>query len=381
MRQGITRKEFLKKTGLFCVGAGFSSLIIDELFGPRALAAKASPFLGLHEAKFYKNIDDATVQCQLCARGCTLSNGQRSFCKAREPQGGKLYTLVYGQACAVHIDPMEKKPLFHFLPGTPVFSIATAGCNYRCKYCQNWQISQFSPEETINTALSPEEVVNQAIRTNCPTIACTYTEPSIFYEYMLDTSKIAKSRGVRNIYHSNGSLNAKPVEELALHLDAANIDLKGFSQDFYSDVCAGHLEAVLNTLKVLKRNKVWIEITNLVVPTLNDDIARIKEMSLWIRENLGENTPIHFSRFWPMYKLTNLYPTPIETLEKAKDAAMEAGLKYVYIGNMPGHPAESTYCPNCKSLLIKRSGFSVLSNQIVSGRCKFCSENIPGVWS
>jgi pyruvate formate lyase activating enzyme len=281
----------------------------------------------------------------------------------------------------VHIDPIEKKPLFHFLPGTAIFSIATAGCNFRCKFCQNWQISQVPPEETYNEELSPKEIVEQTLKNNCPSIAYTYTEPSIFYEYMLDTAKIAKIKGIKNMYHSNGSLNQKPVEELSLYLDGANIDLKGFTQEFYSEVCAGYLETVLETLKTLKRNKVWLEITNLVVPTLNDDLDKIKQMCIWIKENLGPDVPLHFSRFWPQYKLTTLNPTPTETLDKARQIAQDAGLNFVYIGNIPGHAAENTYCPGCKKALIQRSGFSVLSNNIINGKCKFCGRQIPGVWA
>lgn len=377
----MTRRGFLKKFCLLCLGAGLSSAVVDILLKPKALAARSAS-LYTHEASFYKRIDDNTVQCELCPRGCTLSNGQRSFCRAREPKDGKLYSLVYGQACAVHIDPIEKKPLFHFLPGTPIFSIATAGCNFRCKYCQNWQISQFPPEETYNERLSPQDIVNQTIRTNCPTIAYTYSEPSIFYEYMLDTAKLAKAKGIRSMYHSNGSLNPKPVEELSLYLDAADIDLKGFAQEFYADICAGYLETVLNALKILKKNKVWLEITNLVVPTLNDDMNKVNEMCVWIKENLGPDVPIHFSRFWPQYKLTTLHPTPIETLEKAREIAIDRGLNYVYIGNVPGHPAENTYCPECKEPVIKRSGFTVLENNLTNGgTCKFCDNPIPGVWS
>ena len=344
-------------------------------------SAVKGPSSASHEAMFYKRIDDKTVQCELCPRGCTLSEGQRSFCRAREPKDGKLRTLVYGEVCSAHIDPIEKKPLFHFLPASRAFSIATAGCNFRCKYCQNWQISQFTPEEVYNFQLSPQDVVNEALKSNCPTIAYTYTEPSIFYEYMLDTAKLAKNRGVRNIYHSNGSLMAKPVEELSLYLDAADIDLKGFTQDFYSEVCAGYLETVLTTLKILKKNLVWLEITNLVVPTLNDDLAKISQMCVWIKENLGPDVPIHFSRFWPQYKLTNLYPTPVETLEKARGAASNAGLNYVYIGNVPGHEGENTFCAKCKLPIIKRSGYTILANHILNGMCEVCGNGIPGVWS
>ena len=371
MPRNITRRQFLKEALLFSLGWSLPDAFAQD---------KKNTYL--HEAKFYKNIDEKTVQCQLCHRGCTLSDGVRSFCRAREPKEGKLYSLVYGKPCAVHIDPIEKKPLFHFLPATPIFSIATAGCNFRCKFCQNWQISQFGPEETYNEELSPQEIVNQTLKNNCPSIAYTYTEPSIFYEYMLDTAKAAKTRGIKNIYHSNGSLNPKPVEEISLYLDAANIDLKGFTQEFYTETCAGYLETVLETLKILKRNGTWLEITNLIVPTLNDDLEKIKQMCVWIKENLGQDVPLHFSRFWPQYKLTTLNPTPVETLEKAREIAKDTGLNFVYIGNVPGHVGENTYCPRCKLPIIKRTGFSVLEKNLSSsGTCVFCKTPVPGVWS
>lgn len=379
-KRKFSRKEFVRDGCLFCLGGALSYSVLD-MFIQKTAWAKNSDSLFRYEAKFYQKLDEKTVQCQLCSRKCTLTNGVRSFCRAREPKDGKLYSLVYGKACAVHIDPMEKKPLFHFLPGTPIFSIATAGCNYRCKFCQNWQISQFPPEETLNQELPPEEVVNQAIRNNCPSIAYTYTEPSIFYEYMLDTARIAKIRGLRNMYHSNGSLNHQAVSEVSLYLDAANIDLKAFTQEYYSEVCAGYLDTVLETLKILKKNKVWLEITTLVVPGLNDGLDKIKQMCLWIKENLGPDVPLHLSRFMPQYKLISLNSTPTETLEKAREIAQSAGLNFVYIGNVPGHPGENTYCPVCKRALIQRRGFSVISNDLVNGKCKSCGREIPGVWN
>lgn len=380
-RRRLTRREFLKEASLFCLGVGLSSAVLNWLSKSKAFASKDSDSF-IYEAKFYKKVDEVTVQCELCPRGCTLSEGQRSFCRVREPRKGKLYSLVYGQACAVHIDPIEKKPLFHFLPSTSIFSIATAGCNFRCKFCQNWQISQFPPEETVNFQLSPEDVVNQTLKNNCSSIAYTYTEPSIFYEYMLDTAKIAKIKGIKNMYHSNGSLNTKPVEELSLYLDGANVDLKGFTQEFYSEVCAGYLERVLETLKILKRNGVWLEITNLVIPTLNDDLDKIRQMCIWIKENLGPDVPLHFSRFWPQYKLTALSPTPVETLDKAREVARDSGLKFVYVGNVPGHTGENTYCPQCSKVVILRRGFTILENNLdLQGNCKFCKYPIPGVWS
>lgn len=380
----ISRREFCRLCLYLGAGLTISPLLMD-LFKSSVKAKEEKGGLGFinaKEAMFYEKIDDKTIKCRLCPRNCMLSDGMVGFCRARESRNGKQYSLVYGNPTAVHVDPIEKKPLFHFLPATNAFSIATAGCNFRCKYCQNWQISQFSPEETTNYYLPPEEVVKKAVGYKCSTIAYTYTEPSIFYEYMLDTAKIAKIYGVKNIYHSNGSLNPEPTEELSLYLDAANIDLKGFTQEFYSKVAEGYLETVLNTLKILKKKGVWIEITNLVVPTLNDDLNKIKEMAIWIKENLGPDTPIHFSRFHPQYKLRNLPSTPVSTLEKAREIAMDIGLNFIYVGNVPGHIAESTYCPKCKKPVIWRRGYSILEINLDSqGRSKCCNYPIAGVWS
>ncbi|MBU2541759.1 MAG: AmmeMemoRadiSam system radical SAM enzyme [Candidatus Omnitrophica bacterium] len=337
-------------------------------------------FLNSKEAMFYEKLDETTIQCHLCPRNCVLKNGMRGFCKVREPHDGKHYTLVYGNPTAVHVDPIEKKPLFHFLPATLAFSIATAGCNFRCKYCQNWQISQFPPEETSNQYLPPKAAVEASMKYRCPTIAYTYSEPSIFYEYMLDTAEIARSHGLRNIYHSNGSLNPKPAEKLAAYLDGANIDLKGFTQEFYSKIPEGDLDTVLNTIKILKKNRVHVEITNLIIPSLNDDMATIRKMCKWLKSEVGKDVPVHFSRFYPTYKLKNISPTPLKTLEEARRVAMEEGLLFVYIGNVPGHEAENTYCPTDGKLLIRRLGYKILENNIVNGKCKFCQTDISGVW-
>lgn len=321
-----------------------------------------------------------TVQCELCPNGCVLEEGQRSRCRTRVNRNGTLYSLVYGKPCAVHVDPIEKKPFFHFLPGTSAFSIATAGCVLSCKFCQNWQISQASPEDTDTYDLPPEKVVKNALSYRCKSVTYTYTEPTVFYEYMYDTAVIAKKSGIRNTMHSCGYINKKPLRRLSRYMDAADIDLKGFTEDFYARICNGRLKPVLDSLVVLKEEKVWIEITNLVVPTLNDDMKSIRDMSGWIMKNLGADVPLHFSRFFPHYKLTNLPPTPLETLAEARKTAMDAGLRFVYIGNIR-HEAESTYCPKCKKLLIERIGYFVKQNNVSEGRCRFCRADIPGVWT
>ncbi len=320
------------------------------------------------------------VQCELCPNGCVLDNGQHSRCRARMNRDGVLYSLVYGKPCAVNIDPIEKKPFSHFLPGTTAFSIATAGCVLSCKFCQNWQISQARPEDTDTYDLPPDAVVRKAILYECRSISYTYTEPTVFYEYMYDTAVIAKKFGIKNTMHSCGYINEKPLRKLSKYMDAANIDLKGFSEDFYNRVCNGSLKPVLNSLTILKQEGVWLEITNLVIPTLNDDMKIIKEMCKWIIKNLGTDIPLHFSRFIPHYKLNNLPPTPIETLTDARKTAMNVGLKFVYIGNIR-HEGENTYCPKCKKMLIEMIGYFIKQNNIMNGKCKYCNTSIAGVWS
>jgi pyruvate formate lyase activating enzyme len=298
----------------------------------------------------------------------------------RENRDGDYYTLVHANPCAVHIDPIEKKPLFQFLPGTAALSIATAGCNFTCKNCQNYDISQARPDDTINVELFPEDVVALALKYDTPTIAYTYTEPTIFFEYMLETAKIARKKGVLNIYHSNGYINQEALNALAAYLDGANVDLKGFSNAFYQEITGGTLDPVLQTLKTLKKRGVWLEITNLVIPTKNDSDEMIRELCSWIESELGKETPVHFSRFYPQYKLQNLPPTPVETLKRASEIAHQTGLDYVYIGNVPGVEEENTYCPGCGKVAIGRTGYHVSTFRIRNGECEFCGEEIAGRW-
>jgi pyruvate formate lyase activating enzyme len=332
------------------------------------------------EAKYYLKIDKKIVQCLLCPRKCTISEGGRGFCGVRENKNGKLYSLVYSNPVAVHLDPIEKKPLFHFYPGTSAFSLATVGCNLRCRFCQNWQISQAFPEDYRGYLLPPEKVIEEAKKMKAKTIAYTYTEPVVFFEYMLECAKLAKSCGIKNMFHSAGYINPEPLKEIAKYLDGANIDLKAFNQEFYNKYSFGELKTVLNTLKILKEKGVHLEITNLIIPGVNDNFEEIERMCKWIEKNLGDDVPLHFSRFYPQYKLANLPPTPVETLERAVNIAKKAGLKFVYIGNVPGHKFENTYCPKCQKILIKRRGYEILENHILNGKCKFCGEKIPGKW-
>jgi pyruvate formate lyase activating enzyme len=279
------------------------------------------------------------------------------------------------------VDPVEKKPFYHLLPASTSFSIATAGCNFRCKFCQNWEISQVPPEDTYNYELPPERVVELARKAGSRSIAYTYVEPTIFYEYMLDTAKLARKEGILNVCHSNGFINPVPLKELCKFLDAANVDLKGFTEDFYGGMAQGRLAPVLQTLKTLKSEGVHVEITNLVIPTQNDNPESVRKMCAWIKDELGADTPIHFSRFYPLYKLRNLPPTPVATLERNRKIALEVGLEHAYIGNVPGHEGEKTYCPRCKKMVIFRQGYSIGEVNLNKGKCKFCGKPISGIWA
>ncbi|KYK26550.1 radical SAM protein [Euryarchaeota archaeon SM23-78] len=381
----ISRREFIKKAaigvGAVCVGAYAISQLLKSPVESRTFSndAPAELWKWSKEAYHYTSLG-ANVQCNVCPNQCFLEYNARSVCRVKVNKQGKLYTLAYGNPCAVHIDPIEKKPLYHFLPSTTAFSIATAGCTFRCLNCQNWQISQAKPEETKNYDLMPEQVVERAASSGCKSIAYTYSEPTAFYEYMYDSSKLARAQGIKNVWITNGSMNKDALLDFCQYLDGANVDLKSFDEDIYNKLNAGRLKPILETLKTLKEQGVWFEITNLIVPTWTDDYDMIKEMSEWIYKNIGPDYPVHFSRFNPMYKLTHLPPTPTTTLEKARQIALDAGIKHVYIGNVPMHSANNTYCSKCGKILIERKGYQVKQNNIESGACKFCGEEVKGVW-
>ena len=320
------------------------------------------------------------VKCLLCPRECELSDGNRGDCRARMNIGGELKTLVYGKPCAVHVDPIEKKPLFHYLPGTGSFSIATAGCNLHCMYCQNWEISQREPENTRNISLSPQEVVGEAVAAKCRSIAYTYSEPVIFFEYAADTARLAHKKGLSNVWVTAAYINPEPLKEAITFVDAANIDLKGITDKYYKTMSRATLKPVLDAIVTMKREGVWVELTNLVVPTYNDTEEDFSRLCGWIVDNVGKDVPVHFSKFWPMYQLKNLPPTPEETLTRARNIAMSKGINYAYVGNIPGHEGNNTYCPACNKIIIGRQGYSILEYNIAGGKCKFCSHPIPGRW-
>lgn len=334
----------------------------------------------LKEALLYEKVLPDKVSCYLCAHRCLIKEGNRGICGARENQGGSLYSLIYGKAIACHIDPIEKKPLFHFLPGSTSLSVATAGCNFRCSFCQNWQISQASkgslkiPGEEI----SPQELVKAAKRNGCQSISYTYTEPTIFFEYAYDTAKLARAEGLFNNFVTNGFMTKEALKTISPYLDAANVDLKSFREDFYKKLCGASLEPVLDSIRLMKGLNIWIEVTTLLVPGQNDSEEELREIAKFIA-SCGKEIPWHISRFHPDYKMTDGYSTPIGTIKKAREIGLDAGLRYVYPGNIPGEEGESTFCYQCGQRLIARYGFSILENRVKEGRCPECAVKIDGV--
>ena len=320
------------------------------------------------------------IKCRLCARGCALAEGERGMCRARIHVKGELRTLVYGRPMAIHVDPIEKKPFYHFLPGASAYSLSTSGCPLRCKFCQNWEISQARPEDYQTPWRAPADLAGEAVEKRAPVVAFTYNEPTVFAEYLLDIAAAAREKGLRSVLISCGYMQEEPLAEMCKALSAIKIDLKGYAPDFYKNVCGAELAPVLRSIKQVAKSKVHLELVNLVVPTLNDSEAMFKELARFVVGEAGPDVPVHFTRFHPDYQLPNLSPTPVETLEKARDLARAQGLRYAYVGNVPGHPGNSTYCPKCGKAVIERSHFFVSANRLEKGRCPFCHEAVAGVW-
>jgi len=381
----LNRRSFLR-----CTLVSGAALSICDLARP--LAAIASPVSQKSapekqddsrftvEARFYEKGQNKKIKCKLCPRECVVGDRERGYCGVRENHGGTYYTLVHSRVCAAHIDPIEKKPLFHYLPGTLAFSIATAGCNVNCKFCQNWDISQSRPEQVPADYAPPKLVADLAKQRGCPTIAYTYSEPVIFSEYLMDVADAGHDAGVRSVVVSNGYMQEEALKTAYGKMDAVKIDLKAFSESYYKDVVIGELKPVLDSLVTLRKMGKWTEIVYLVVPTLNDGDAEFRGLAHWVKANLGADVPLHFTQFHPQYLLKNLPITPVPTLERAKAIADAEGLHYVYIGNVPGHPAENTYCPKCRRVLVERTGYTITQMLIRKNSCPSCGQQIPGVW-
>jgi pyruvate formate lyase activating enzyme len=320
------------------------------------------------------------VRCDICPKLCRIAPGQSGECRIRVNLDGRLRAVTYGRPCSVHIDPIEKKPLFHFLPGTPILSLATVGCNLHCKNCQNWEISQADPEEEPAYRFPPERVVAEARRARCRSVAYTYTDPIVFYEYALASAELGREKGLKSVLVTAGYANPDPWRRLCRAVDAANIDLKFFTDRLYREISRATLKPVLDALVIAKEEGVWVEVTNLVIPTLNDDERMIRAMCRWVLENLGADVPMHFSRFYPRFEMKNLPQTPPGTLLRARETAREVGLRHVFVGNLPGSGAESTFCPGCERELVRRIGYRIGTPRIRNGCCEFCGERIAGVW-
>jgi len=360
----VNRRVFLGTAALPC-------------FAARAASADAQ---FTREARFYEKLPYKKIRCKLCPRECVIDDRERGYCGVRENRGGTYYTLVHSRVCAAHVDPIEKKPFFHFLPGSMAFSVATAGCNVNCRMCQNWDISQSRPEQVNSTYLPPERLAALAQQSRCPAIAYTYSEPVIFLEYVLDSAEAGRAAGVKSAVVSGGYIQEEPLRQMCRRVDAIKIDLKAFSEKFYKEVVNGELMPVLKTLAAIRKSGVWNEIVYLVIPGLNDSEPEFRALAKWVKAELGPDVPLHFTRFHPEYLLKNLPPTPISTLERAKAIADAEGLHYCYIGNVPGHPAENTYCPKCRRAVVERAGMSLRSISLDRGRCRYCKQPIPGLW-
>lgn len=375
----LTRRGFLKggagAMGALCLSGSFLS--------PRT-AHPQLPQRGLlfpTRSPWFSPLPNAHLRCELCPRQCHIAPGARGRCRVRENRGGQGYTLAYGNPCLVQVDPVERTPFFHLLPGTRALSISTAGCPLECLFCEVWDMALVSPEDVHAYDLSPEKVVGHAKAVGARSVSCAFGEPVAFYEYMAAIATLAKRAGLMSLLHTSGYFAPKPLEAVLGALDAVNVDLKGFDPEFYRQMCGAELAPVLNTLKQLKAAGVHLEITNLILPTLNDDMAGIRDMCHWIRDELGAEVPIHFGRFYPLYKLTNLPPTPVSTLDRARTTALEAGLKFVYVARVTGHAGENTFCPGCGRKIIERMGFVVEEVHLQEGRCGFCGTAIPGRWA
>jgi len=377
----MQRRSFLKFAGCgAAVVAASQTELLPAFLGGVQNACAFSPTKELSsvEARHYKKLTEGGVECGICPRHCRITDLERGYCGVRENRSDVYYTLVYGLACAMNIDPIEKKPLFHFHPGTTALSLATAGCNVNCRCCQNWDISQVRPEQTNNYDLSPAEAVEICQQQHIPNIAYTYSEPVVFYEYMYDMAELGRKAGLRSVMITGGYIEEQPLKDLMPHLAAIKVDLKSIREAYYRDVVGGELKPVLDRLIQMKRFGIWLEIVNLVVPTLNDTEAEFRELARWVKTYLGADVPVHYSQFHPAYLLKNLPLTPQQTLETAHAVSKAEGLEYVYLGNLPGHPAESTYCPQCGKILVERRGYRIYQNNLTAGRCPSCNRDIPG---
>ncbi|MFA6148120.1 MAG: AmmeMemoRadiSam system radical SAM enzyme [bacterium] len=379
-----SRREFLSRAGRYAAVLCGAGLVVPCRRGFAASPRLDEILRTAPKARYWTSFEHdprRLVKCLLCAHACAIPEGERGRCRARMNVGGELRSLVYGRPAAIHVDPIEKKPFFHFLPGAAAFSYGTAGCPLRCRFCQNWQLSQSRPEDHATEFTPPGKVVAAAGARKAQVVAFTYNEPTVQVEFLTDVARAAKESGIRCVLVSCGFMNEAPLREICEVLDAVKIDLKGFSPEFYRDVSGAELAPVLRSIRQASKSGIHLEIVNLVVPTLNDSEKMLRGLADWVAGEIGPDAPIHFTRFHPDYQLRNLPPTPVATLEKAREIAMRKGIRYAYVGNVPGHAGNHTYCPGCGKVVIGRSGFFVTAMNLEKGRCRFCRRSIAGVWA
>jgi len=383
----MTDSELSRRGALAALAGGAAALCWacpaaadDEATG-RTIQAGPAAGIGPHPARWWKPASELRVECGLCPHRCRVADRERGTCGVRENRGGKYYSLVYARPCAVHVDPVEKKPFYHVLPGRTALSMGLPGCNIQCKFCQNWEISQVRPEQVRTFSATPEAIVSLAKKQGSPVVACTYSEPVVWSEYVFDVGVATRKAGLRTLVVSNGFIQPEPMNDVISVVGAVKIDLKSFRDKFYRKTCGGKLAPVLDTLRLLHNKKMWTEIVVLVIPGLNDSAAEIRDLAHFVRTDLGPEVPLHFTRFHPSYRLKNVPATPVKTLTRARDIARAQGLDFVYVGNVPGHPGNNTYCPGCGKIVIRRVGMAVVKTHLRAGACAYCGRAIPGVWS
>jgi len=387
---GFNRRELLRKSSAGICFLGLATLLgcTPEETGREDEKEKTGDQLGKEKKGFvnpttspwFSSLEEGRIRCDLCPEQCELEEGERALCRVRENRDGKAYSLAFGNPALVQEDPVERKPFFHVLPGSRALSVSTAGCNLKCKFCEVWDMALEYPEDVYAHDMPPERVIKLAQEANLSSVSYAFGEPVIFYEYMEKIAELTHEAGMLNLMHTAGYIRQEPLQKLLPKMDAVNLDLKGFDNSFYREVVGCELEPVLETLKLIREAGIHLEITTIVIPTLNDDLKKIKEMCRWINRELGPDIPLHLARFYPLYKLSDLPRTPVSDLEQAREAAMEAGLEYVYLGDVADHEGENTYCPGCEALIIDRTGFVIDEMQVENGKCNHCDRDIPGIW-
>jgi len=384
----INRRDLLKKasSGICLLGLTYLSGCTPGEESPEKQEAqqpKPAEEKGLinpRPSSWHSSLEENRVRCELCPEQCELEDGERALCRVRENQGGELYTLAFGNPALVQEDPVERKPFYHVIPGSRALSISTAGCNLTCKFCEVWDMALEDPEKVFAHDMPPDRVIKYAEEARVRSVSYAFGEPVIFYEYMKEVAEQAHQAGFLNLMHTAGYIQPEPLKDLITKIDAVNLDLKGFDEDFYREVVGGELKPVLDALKMIREANLHLEITNIVIPTLNDDQEKIRKMCEWIVKELGTDVPLHFARFYPLYKLSDLPRTPVSDLDKARNTALETGLEYVYVADVEDHEGENTYCPQCEATIIKRTGFVIEETQMENGACKHCGKDVPGIW-